>query len=241
MSNRESIIGVDLAAEPSRTGVAVLNDDHLASVTVGVSDEDIVSAIAGSQRAGIDVPFGWPLAFTEFIGAHARHSQLAPQSTDTVWRRTMALRATDRDIHTRLSMTPLSVSTNLIAYPALRWAGIEARLREQEIDTRRDGAGRVAEVYPAAALKVWGLAFRGYKGKGKSSAREEILEGLKLKFPALRFDDAVEQAVCEDDNALDAVIAALVAREIAQGNTQPPPAELREAAAVEGWIHVPTR
>ncbi|WP_257182807.1 DUF429 domain-containing protein [Corynebacterium cystitidis] len=234
-------MGIDLAAEPTRTGMAVLDDDHFTAVTVGETDDDIVSTICDSTKAGIDIPFGWPVVFTEFIAAHASHTQPYPNSTGPEWRRSMALRATDRDIHSRLGLTPLSVSTNLIAYPALRWAGIEARVRDLNVDVSRDGSGRVAEVYPAAALKVWGLPHRGYKKKGQSSSRALILAGLQDRFPELKFGSAVKDTMLHDDNALDAVIAALVAREVRRGKTQPPPAELLEAAAVEGWIHVPTQ
>lgn len=67
------------------------------------------------------------------------------------------MRHTDRAVHERTGLTPLSVATDRIAHPALRWAGIEARLREQGIDTARDGSGLICEVYPAAALRLWHL------------------------------------------------------------------------------------
>ena len=51
-----------------------------------------------------------------------------------------------------MGKTPLSVAADKIAYPAIRWAAIAARLREQEISTPLDGSGVACEVYPGAAL-----------------------------------------------------------------------------------------
>jgi hypothetical protein len=41
-------------------------------------------------------------------------------------------------------------------------------------------------------------------------------------------------------DALDAFVASVVARAAALGSTQPPPRDLEEVTAREGWIHVPT-
>ena len=43
----------------------------------------------------------------------------------------------------------------------------------------------------------------------------------------------------EEDDVLDAVIATLMAREVARGRAVPPPDPLRETALVEGWIWLP--
>ncbi len=68
------VAGVDLAAEPVRTAVAVLGwDDGKAIVEdlrVGADDEAVMAALATAVKAGIDAPFGWPDAFAAFLAAH---------------------------------------------------------------------------------------------------------------------------------------------------------------------------
>ncbi len=170
-----TFVGIDLAADVKRTGLAVLREGAgnvvVDGVLVGATDEDLIDATQVAARAGVDVPFGWPKDFVETIYAHASGTLEAPASTGSEWRRNLALRATDQAVHQRTGLTPLSVSTDRIAYPALRWAGIEARLRDMGTEVARDGAGVVCEVYPAAALKVWGLPHRGYKGLKNSAKR----------------------------------------------------------------------
>jgi len=68
------VVGVDLAAEPDRTAVAVLGwGDGKAVVQdllVGADDEALLAALADADKAGIDAPFGWPDAFIAFLAAH---------------------------------------------------------------------------------------------------------------------------------------------------------------------------
>jgi len=235
-------LGIDLAADPRRTGLAALRDRDgtvvVEQVRVGADDELIIEMIGAAASAGIDVPLGWPQPFVELLGLHAAGTVPAPVSTGPEWRRELAMRATDREVHRRTGLTPLSVSTDRIAHPALRWAGIEAHLREAGIDTARDGSGRVAEVYPAAALRCWSLPHRGYKGAGKLGPRTELVAALSRALPWLDWNGHRELCTADDD-ALDAVLAALVAREVHLGRTQAPPPELRGTARIEGWIHLP--
>lgn len=209
------------------------------SVVAGVTDEHVVHAVADSDGTGVDIPLGWPVTFVEFIQQHAKQTLTAPANTARPWRRTLALRATDIDLHRRTGLTPLSVSANLIAYPAFRWAGIEARLRDLNIDVSRDGSGAIAEVYPAAALYRWGIPHTRYKGPKHHEARQAILTAISERFPELDWNgfDALALA---DDNALDSVIAALVRYQIADGLGEGPLEHLRDVARSEGWIWVPS-
>lgn len=235
-------LGIDLAADPRRTGLAALQETGgtvlVEQVRVGVDDALIIEMIRAAAAAGIDVPLGWPQRFVELLGLHAAGTVPAPASTGPEWRRDLAMRATDREVHRRTGLTPLSVSTDRIAHPALRWAGIEAHLRESGIDTARDGSGRVAEVYPAAALRCWSLAHRGYKGAKNLGPRSELVAALSQALPWLDWNGNREHCTADDD-ALDAVLAALIAREVHLGRTRTPPAELRGTARIEGWIHLP--
>ena len=236
--------GVDLAAEPKNTGLAILHDDGtritLESVVLGVVDEHIIETVRHVEYTGVDVPFGWPRPFAIFIEDHAKKALRPPATTGPDWRRKLALRVTDREVHRATGLTPLSVSANLIAYPAFRWAGIEARLREQQIDVSRDGSGVVAEVYPAAALYRWGLPHTGYKGPQRTAIRQQIITGLTQQFPALDWRGYAALVVA-NDNALDAVVAGLVSHQILGGRCEGPPEGYRATAQIEGWIWLPQR
>lgn len=235
-------LGIDLAADPKRTGMAVLREDDGAlvveSTAVGVSDAQIVQAVHEADGTGVDVPVGWPIRFAELVRDHAALKLKPPDSTDASWRRGLAMRTTDMEVWRRTGITPLSVSANLIAYPAFRWAGIEAKLRDEGVDTSRDGSGVVAEVYPAAALYRWGLPHRGYKGTKHAAVRQSLVESISKVFPAFEWR-GFETLAIADDNVLDAVLAALVAQQIARGNCECPAADQRETARVEGWIWLP--
>lgn len=235
-------VGIDLAAQARSTGMAVLVE-HADGVRVertqlGVEDEDLLEAVQGVQKTGVDVPVGWPRGFVELLTAHAARELRAPASTGGEWRRGLAMRATDLVVHERTGLTPLSVSTDRIAHPALRWAGIEARLRDRGIDASRDGSGVLCEVYPAAALRLWELPHRGYKGARNTAARAALVTALEEALPWLDWNG--HRSLCQaQDDALDAVLAALVAREVEAGRAVAPPARLRELARQEGWIWLP--
>lgn len=235
-------VGIDLAAQPRRTGLAVLREDGercvLDQVRLGAEDGALLEAASGATKAGIDVPLGWPRRFVQLLAAHAVHELPAPESTGDDWRRDLAMRATDRVVHRRTGLTPLSVSTDRIAHPALRWAGIEARLRDRGLDVARDGSGGICEVYPAAALQIWGLTHRGYKGVKNQVPRAALVDSLSARLPCLDWNGHRGLCASEDD-ALDAVLAALIAREVEHGRADPPDAEHLELARQEGWIWLP--
>lgn len=234
--------GIDLAADPRRTGVATLRDEGAAIVVsdvhVGADDDDVIAHVAASTKAGVDVPFGWPRAFTQLIMAHRAGTLEPPADTGPDWRREVLFRATDREVRRRVGKVPLSVASDKIAYPAIRWAGIAARLRADGTPTPLDGSGRACEVYPGGALAVWGLPHAKYKGTQAAEVRRRLVERLAERLPSLDWGGHRDSCIA-DDNALDAVIAALIARAVARGEAVPPPPELSEEAAAEGWIWLP--
>lgn len=241
-SSGETYVGIDLAADPRNTGIAVLREDGdsvlIEDVRVGAEDEPVIAAISSSRRAGIDVPFGWPRSFLDLLAGHRDGTMPAPADTGPDWRRRIMMRATDLEIRRRTGKNPLSVASDRIAYPAIRWAGIAARLREAGMPVLADGSGIACEAYPGGALAVWGLPHRSYKGAKNIAARRDLIAALTLTLPWLDWQE--HRAACEaDDNALDAVIAAVIARDVDQGRAVPPPPELAQLAAEEGWIWLP--
>jgi hypothetical protein len=112
----------------------------------------------------------------------------------------------------------------------------------------RAGGDQVVEVYPTAALLVWGLDRGGYKSSRRSDrrameryAREALVGAIEARVGWLAWVDGAREACIESDDALDAVLAALIARAAALGLTFLPPAEDIEPAHSEGWIHLPQK
>lgn len=225
--------GIDLAAQPSRTGAVVVDwaahPPAIVDATVKVTDEQILalcSKVAARQgRVGIDCPLGWPRPFVAYLAAHAANQPLPVTGTDT---QALRMRTTDLAVQRRLGRAPLSVSTNMLGVTALRAARILSALRDVGMPVDRAGAGLVCEVYPAASRVAWGLP-------AKVRDLDGLLQQLPLAVPP------AHQAQLASEHVFDALIAALTARAVAQGATDQIPTEDQDLAAEEGWIHLPSR
>lgn len=222
-------VGIDLSAEPARTAVATIEWDasrpRVTHVRLGADDQQLLSAVQGAGGVGVDCPLGWPDRFVDFVVAHREGAVPAGELTGLALRRTLLRRATDTHVAATFGVVPMSVSADRIGSVAMRAAGLLAALGSVD----RSGSDVVMEVYPAAALKVWGLAHRGYKADPTAH-----VDALGIEWGAFR------DLACRSDHVLDAVVCALVARAARVGCTDGPPPELLAQARTEGWIHVPT-
>ncbi len=235
--------GIDLAAQPAQTGLCIVDwadEPRCIALEVGASDDDIVAGAASSERCGIDAPFGYPEAFVDFVAGHAALDPAATPNADTAPYR---LRETDTWVWRATGRRPLSVSTDLIGITALRCARLQVLIAAATGDpVDRTGAGRLVEVYPAGALAAWGLQPTGYKRRTPESRR--LLAALATRVVE-HFDVSLTRGqhtfVASVDHAFDALVAAIVAREVVLGRTTWPPPALGEAARREGWIHIPHR
>lgn len=236
------VLGIDLAAQPERTGVALLEaaDDTCASLLPVhdlPSDNVLVELAATVAVVGVDAPLGWPVNFVAAVSAHER---LEPW-LGKVDRAELCFRETDRHVKTQTGRWPLSVSTDKLGVVAMRCALLQERFAAEAWGGHRqprDGTGRLVETYPAGALGVWGLPRTGYKRHTEEAraVRAAIVAGLQ-RFAQL--GDLAEASIA-DDNTLDAVISALVAWMAATGRTiRPDNDEVDQLASVEGWIHLP--
>jgi predicted nuclease with RNAse H fold len=134
---------------------------------------------------------------------------------------------------------PLAVGADRIAAVAMRAAGLLAALADAGRPVDRSGAGLVVEVYPAAALRIWGPASRSYKGTRNKAALGLLVDELRTALPDLAWSG--HEALCSrSDDALDAVVCALIARAAHLGLTSGPPDHLSIRAATEGWIRLPS-
>jgi predicted nuclease with RNAse H fold len=235
-------LGIDLSANPAKTGACVIDWTTLSVELLGrpTSDESLVEEASTVDMVAIDVPLGWPDSFVDAVVAHRDGTGWPPASTSPPADR-MPLRYRTTDLATRAcGAQPLSVSSDLIGVAAMRGARLQHLMAEAGVDVDRSGTtGRVIEAYPAAALRVWGLASSKYKGPENVAACRFLAVEVTNQCGALRSSAESCLSGCDDDG-LDAFICALVARAALAGQTtRPDPADL-DVARREGWIHVPT-
>ncbi len=233
-------VGIDLSAEPKGTAIATVTWSEggatVSSLQTKAEDDLVLHFLHHPDRAiGVDCPLGWPVKFVEFVGAHDMGDLVAPSPRTQGWRREFVMRRTDLFVRERTGIVPLTVAADRIGHTALRLAALMSELGPH-IDRSRDGRGSVVEVYPAAALHIWGLPSRGYKGSTNAHHLDELVDGLQASTPWLDLG-LFEQDCRRSDDAFDAVICALVAKAAKSGRTVPP--DDPELARREGWIHLP--
>jgi len=225
-------LGIDLASQAKHTAICAIEWSTSAAIVrrikLGCSDADLDALIADAGAVGIDAPLGWPVPFTAAVTDWS-HPQWNNELRDQ-----MRFRLTDFKVREICGKWPLSVSSDLIALPAMR---AMALLQRHRVADRSGGNGQFFEVYPAASLQLWGFQSRGYKGKGETAeqGRAAILQSIGNAMPWLEGAESCG----EDDNILDALVAAIATHQAWQKMTIRPSAEEIPTAAKEGWIHLP--
>jgi hypothetical protein len=258
-------MGIDLASQPEKTAVCLLGWGHgspeLLTLRRGKSsdgtefhDKWLANTARGNlgdypgpiTKVGIDAPFGWPDEFVDAISEY-RESDTWPSEIDHS-RAQFRLRETDRIVHALTGKEPLSVSSEWIAMCAMRCATLLSYigLRLGPASVARAGSGLCCEVYPDPALRLWAAGTdadighrASYKGAADPQIRLDFLTALLELLPVTDPRDELA-AVAREDDYLDALISALVARAVELGQTHEPlPGEQARRAASEGWIHIP--
>jgi predicted nuclease with RNAse H fold len=241
-------VGIDVASQDARTAICSIHWEHgRAEIeplgSRGASDSEIRRRVESADRVGVDIPLGWPSRFVEALTRHHR-GEAWPDEGGAAAMTSLRLRETDRWLtdrarrpgEPRARCHPMSVSSNLIAIPAMRMARVLG-----PID--RSGAGKVIEVYPAAALFVWGLPYRQYKGvrPERREVRHDLVLRLRTLTPWLTAASAQDwERIEENDHELDALVAALVARAKHAGLCDESYDATSQGARMEGWIALPT-
>lgn len=247
---RFTTVGVDLASQPQNTAACLIEWGQetavvtaLASGTFGgrlLDDAMLLSIMGNADKVAIDAPFGWPEPFIRAISSEPGRWPLSPDQP----RAPLERRTTDVLVWDRTRKTPLSVTTDRIAYCAMRCAALLGHL-----NSPRDGSGRAVEAYPDAALRCWlPTLFTGsiqsYKTKNSAlaSERREVLLATLLAELGEGFEVTDDQrtAIANSDDCLDALVCALLARAAAINCTVLPSTPEHQALArIEGWIHLP--
>ena len=233
--------GVDLAAEPKGTALAIIEWKETAATLVdlqlGVTDETIVEAAAVVDKLGIDCALGWPIEFVEFLNNHANLGSTSFPDGGMDWRRRASFRESDRHVRAVTGKWPLSVSTDRLGLTAMRCAGLQGRLQQSGIEIDRSGSGKIVEIYPGASLRLWGFDTAGYRAN--EDARTELLTAIEHSVPWLNIGSNRELMMRSTD-AFDAVMVSLATRVAAINQYLPAPRDIRDIAKVEGWIALPT-
>lgn len=221
-------LGIDLSSQPAGTVACLIEWRRHSAVAraprLACTDDVLAELIEEADGVGIDAPLGWP---ADFVAAVSDWTLDRWTNDD---RDRMRFRETDRVVRAIHKIIPLSVSSDLIALPAMRAMALLRRFGVKD----RAGDGRFFEVYPAASLLSWGLSRRGYKQPENTDARRKLLNALRRKLPWLK----VPVSYAHSADALDALVASLTARAAMQGLTAPPSSLQRHLARREGWIHV---
>ena len=239
-------LGIDLASDPEKTAYCMVEwsggTAEVRELAVGreggplANDDRLLQLHGQGDVTGIDCPFGWPTAFLAFLCAASRPTGEPIQQHQRPYRE-LRYRATDLAVHRVVGRWPLSVSSDLIAVAAFRCQGLLTRMGL----TDRSGDGRVYEVYPAAALEVWGLVSKRYKGGHGRPQREALVAQLLERAEWLMVDQKSREQLASSDDALDALVDALNARAAKLGLTVRPEADEHRAAVREGWIAIPEK
>jgi hypothetical protein len=230
-----------LSSQPRETALVVVELDdsggRILRIDEHLADDELAPVLLdpGLDKIGIDAPFGWPTPFVEALRIYAARGEW-PE----VAKRELMFRATDFAVRELTGRWPLSVSTDRISFTAIRCARLLSELARRGQPVQRDGSGKIAEVYPAAALRKWGLVATGYKrGSPAARALRRELAGAVARRFSLELDAESLRAFEMSDHKLDAFVAALVAAACARGMTIPPGHAQSELVLSEGWIHLP--
>lgn len=158
-----AIIGIDVATQPSKVGLALgfydRNNVEIESVTFGSKEPPLVEIIGdwiqqySPCRLAMDAPLGWPEPFGPSLVDHQTGNVLR-NSPNELFRR-----KTEAKIYETLKKRPLEVGANMIARAAHSALDLFEELRgyTKKVIPLAWEPGRiertmVIEVYPAATL-----------------------------------------------------------------------------------------
>jgi predicted nuclease with RNAse H fold len=234
-------LGIDLAAQPAGTAACLVRWSQTTAEALTLArdlDDDALTRLRhGVGVVAIDAPFAWPEGLSAALAmwsAERRWPEVTPQQ--------LRYRVTDLEVQRQTGIWPLSASADRIGVCAWRCAALLSAWGVSDLA----GGDGVIEAYPAAALRCWGLPFRGYKARSapaaarSARARAEIIAALRRRCLWLQLAPAQWTACQDSHDLLDALICALISRAAHVGAVTAPAAGQARAAEREGWIPLPT-
>lgn len=259
--------GLDMSTSANDTGLVSIDwEERVATVTHRPRPtRSLILALlretARTEWWAVDVPFGWPVGFGEWLTDHARGPACMAagriEIDAPVWA-PLARRRTDRVVCKRLGkQLGFSVSFDKLGATAAAWAAIELSqgisplLFDRAGMLNPDGVvareGRVVETWPSAAWTLFTDLPTGVVLSPATASDEAfmgplgpVLEiGPELREILAPGDDASRGARARAGHVRDAIVCAMVARSRAFGRTEGPEPEDASAAEREGWIHLP--
>jgi predicted nuclease with RNAse H fold len=146
------VLGIDLAAQPERTGVVLLrvvgDRPLLQPVRDRPTDDVLVELATTVDIVGVDAPLGWPVNFVAAISAHER---LEPW-LGRVDRSEFCFRRTDEHVKARTGRWPLSVSADKLGIVAMRCALLQERFAAEAWGGQRPGRNGSADSWRRTQL-----------------------------------------------------------------------------------------
>ena len=235
--------GVDLSTTPANTAAVAIEwspgSARVTRMVTPLAAPELVDLIRAhpTDHWGIDVPFGWPGQFAQFVAAH-QQGPTRPTYAEGSWASPLRLRRTDRELmagEPARRVNPLSVAHDRLGAVAVLWAFVENALANSDppmVIDRSGVTGSVFETYPAGIRVQWGLPKRG---------SHDELGVLAARLDAVEIDHTGLSAKGASEHAWDALLCALAARAHALGDRPKLSASQRTTAEAEGWIHLPQR
>jgi hypothetical protein len=246
-SERIVTVGVDMSTDPRKVGLVRLtwSGENASLEIVPVPELESLEVFLREQARcnaliAVDAPFGWPLGFGPWLTKLQSGPQpLPPHEVEkgSPWAG-VAARRTDYAARRAAGMGGFNVSFDKFGATGARWAEIEYRLHQESVTIDRSGqAGRFFETWPAAAWRLW---------SGKTSRRSPTKYSRKdfgevlLQFVNLsEVDEWAKLGDSSLGHVKDALVCALVARELWDPSRRELNPEDSESARHEGWIHLP--
>lgn len=179
--------GIDLSVDPKKTATCVITwctTPSEVQLFSALPHAELVAIVDGAGKVGVDCPFGWPEPFVGAVSDFAA-GRGWPPSDGVLGLDRFALRRTDLAVKDRTGLRPLAVTADRIGRTAMHWAFLQRGLG---LNDRTGRSGLLAEVYPAATLKRWGLPFKGLKGKDGAELRRSVLDALEQGIDDLRLE-----------------------------------------------------
>jgi hypothetical protein len=270
----DTFVGIDWATDAKNRALVRLQiqgSDSQITLTELERPLDNAIAIKACKESsdcvvGVDIPFGWPHAFGDFVSKWTPTGTAAPPSSND-----FRYRHTDLVVQRELQKWPLSVSADRIALGARSWIGAS---HGQSLQSQVDVLGewpeasltpRIIEVYPIATLKAFArrhpdFQIAGYKTD--ESVRGELWDAIINTF-RVRLTPNIDRvkiigAGAESD-PMDAFIAAITGiiyaasfrkslssqlsrSRISEWRIRCPESDEEKARAkIEGWIFFPVQ